>query len=390
MDDVASRTAKPERRMASWRPSSPPARATASARARQPRAQAEPEVPRSRWAGVGLVVFALLAAIVLAATAPLEPDEAAGVTVVQPSPSATVPAKPTPSLGTGPVPEVAPSILDPGVALTAESTLDLTVSLPETPIRPRDLKVAVFRNDREVARLPGRGPEVSVDDVELKRGENVLTAALVGPGGIGPLSEPVIITLDADPPEVTVIAPPEGAIVDEGRVTVKGRSEPGANVSIRNASGGAPYELTVGPEGTFKAQVALGPKANRISIRATDALGNTRSVERRVVRAAFEADASLRVRPSSIRIARLPTTVRIVLKVSDAKGRPVDRAPVTFSVLPFGQSAEIYEAVTRDGKATWLKRIPKDGALRGEGKVTARVTLPDGTILDERATFDFE
>jgi hypothetical protein len=340
--------------------------------------------------GVGLVVLALVAAIVLAATTPLDPESAGTAMSQEATAVPSIEPEPTPSLPNGGVPEVAPDIVPPATVLTADPVMDLEVVVPETPFRPRDLRIVIFRDGKEVTRSNTRGEQVTVSDVKLKLGENALTAALEGPGGMGPMSEPVLVALDNEPPEISLGAPRDGARTDDEDVTVRGSSEPGALVSIRNDARGAPYELTVGPDGTFRASVALAPRVNRISVRATDALGNQRTVTIKVIRNAFEAEVVLRVRPSSLSISQLPAPLRISITVADAAGDPVDGAPVVFTLGPFGQSAETFETETSDGRARWAKNIPRDGALRGEGKVSASVTLPDGTEVVERASFVFE
>jgi hypothetical protein len=61
-------------------------------------------------------------------------------------------------------------------------------------------------------------------------------------------------------------------------VVVHGQTEAGANVTVD----GTP--VSVAPDGSFAATVPLVPGSNQITIRATDAAGNTATVKRTVVR----------------------------------------------------------------------------------------------------------
>jgi hypothetical protein len=380
--------------MASWRPSTRTTRPHGDGGRGDGGPPDADRVSRARWLGVALVVLALVSAILMAATAPLPDPSSVGAVASSADPDGTDPvdatASPPPDQPDGEVPQEVPVLVPPEATRTRERSIDLLVTVPETRLRPRDLRLHVLRGDRVMADVRATRGEVAVTEIRLRLGDNVLTAALVGPGGMGPRSEPITVTVDREAPAVRIEAPRNGQSVQGASVNVRGTTEPGALVTITNRGHGGPYSLTAGPDGAFRASVALATGGNRITVRVEDDLGNARTADLRVVRGRFEATARLRLRPRELRLARLPARLTITLVVRSTQGDPVARAPVVFSLGPFGQSVDTFETTTdRDGRAVWVKNIPRDGARRGVGKVTATVTLPDGRSIVARADLEF-
>ena len=60
----------------------------------------------------------------------------------------------------------------------------------------------------------------------------------------------------------------------------------------------------------------------------------------------------------------------------------MDGAAVTFSVSQPGVTTATYDTTTKDGVAELANvPLPRDGAVAGDGFVTAYVTLSDGTVV---------
>lgn len=385
MDDAGSRTGKADRRMATWRPSVETGRRTPGDPYAAARPEGPQEVSRARWLGVGFVMLALAATVVLAATAPAAPTLDAGPPATpRPSTMASTGSLP----GSGTAPREAPGIVPPEDTATNDRDLDLRITLPELEPGPR-LRLHVFRNGKKVADVKARDQEALVKGIRLRPGANTITAALDGPGGLGPVSAPLVMTLDTEAPSLRVSAPRDGQIVDDPSITVRGTSDPGALVTVANAARGAPFAVTPGPDGVFRVAVPLASGLNRIRVRSEDDLGNSRTADVEITRGAFQADLELRLKPASLKLERLPSQVTVTLTVTDAVGRPVDGARVIFSIGPFGQPTEVYPTSTKDGRAVWRKTIIRDLALRGTGKVTAKVWLPDGRTRIVSRDFPF-
>jgi hypothetical protein len=82
------------------------------------------------------------------------------------------------------------------------------------------------------------------------------------------LARQLTFKVDATPPVVTILSPLEGAVTSTGALSITGRTEAGASVSINGAS------VAVQPSGEFSGSVTLSEGANAIQIVATDLAGN--------------------------------------------------------------------------------------------------------------------
>jgi hypothetical protein len=236
-------------------------------------------------------------------------------------------------------------------------------------------------------RVPA-GAGMTVRGIPLRSGKNTITAAFVGPSGEGPRSTPILITLDNTRPTLSVKAPAQKATVTGPTVTVRGTTEAGATVTVAIAATSWSTVLTAGRNGRFAAVVDLASGSNQLTITSADAAGNATTATRTVVRSSGGAAAQLTLTPDTFRLRDLPQELNVLVTVVDVRGRPVDGAPVTFSLSPPGQPTSTYQATCTGGLATWSGvTLQRDGAIAGAGFVTARVTLADGTIVQTSAPF---
>jgi hypothetical protein len=148
--------------------------------------------------------------------------------------------------------------------------------------------------------------------------------------------------------------------------------------------------VSVRDDGTFSVDVPLGSGRNAITVTAADALGNERSQSVTVTRGDPADNARLTVRPRALEVSELPASVDIRLQVTDPTGRPLDGAPVTFSLSPSGQSTSTYQTTTEEGVAEWSGvQIPRQGAVPGRGLVAALVILPSGERINKSVALEF-
>jgi hypothetical protein len=106
-----------------------------------------------------------------------------------------------------------------------------------------------------------------------------------------------------------------------------------------------------------------------------------------VTRGTGVPDAQLQLSKTSFRLRNLPTQFDATLLVLDANGVAVEGASVTFSLSPPGAPTSTYSATTAAGRAAWQHVTLPDGLQAGDGFVTARVTLGDGTSLQRIVSF---
>jgi hypothetical protein len=363
--------------MASARPASTKSQGSGSSRSSKGGSGDGGEVSAARWAGVALVITALVAAIVLAVISPSDPGGGtpSAAAVDEPTP------EPTPAVPDGPVPVVAPEIIVPKDGLvTREVEVDLTVAVPQDEIPRRDLQLWIMREgERLETRVRPKVGNVSIPALRLEEGPNEIVALLRGPGGSGPTSKPVTITLDRDPPPLQVTAPKENKKTTNSTITVAGTSEVGAKIVIKNNTTGAAWEESVGPTGKFDAPIRLDLGANKIRVLATDSAGNTARRTVNVRRIDARPTVKLKVSDKTIKVSSLPENIRASVTVTDGAGDPVAGAEVVFSLVVPGGPSSVEETGTKaNGRASWGVRIPRGDTRQGDGHIEVVVTTPDG------------
>ena len=351
-----------------------------------------PGIGRARWAGVGLVIAALLGAI--------------GLAIV--SPSASDPADPGSAIRPGADPSPAPSVIvqtpvaQPKITspedgwLIGEWYVELTADIPEDPLPRKSLKIAVYRDGVEVTRQAlGRqvaGESVSVPDVSLQAGQNVLTVALVGPGGgVGPMSEAVTVTQDRDAPELTITSPESGSVTTEETIIVAGESEPGATVAVQNPARDFDREIGVGPSGTFEVSVRLAMGKNCITLRSTDQTTRGPDHEASIVvqRKDGRPVVDLQV-PKKVARSDLSKPIRIVVIATDADGKPIEGATVSFALgFPGSTAQDLEDQTDSEGRVVW-RVAPGASTSASQLTVTVDVIAPDGEQRQRSASIPIQ
>jgi hypothetical protein len=304
---------------------------------------------------VGLVVAALLGAIFLAVVSPSGTTDPTDGMLPGTSGSQASQA-PDASPGDGRLPVGRPEITAPrDGGVIGEWYIDVTVAVPEEPLPRRSLALVILRQGAEAKRLarPQPGSSVTVPDVPLVEGQNVLTAALAGPGGMGPVSDPVAIIQDRDAPVLGIDSPEDGTETTESTIGLSGTSEAGASVTIENAAKGWDNTLRVGPSGSFEISVPLALGRNRISIHSKDGAGMeqraTVVVQRKDGRPVIKLSA-----PKRLARGELPKQIRVVVDVTDADGKAIEGATVSYNLGgPGRESVDFDDETSASGRSTW-------------------------------------
>jgi len=283
-----------------------------------------------------------------------------------------------------PVPP-APALLPVEQALVAASSIDLEVALPDglTPRRAHRLRVYV--NDELVRerRLPD-DPLARLADVPLEQGQNRVTAALAGPGGESLHSAALLLERDDEAP-VIHISSPASRNVFTPEVTLRGRTEGGALLTLRNTTNEEEYELDVAEDGLFEVRLSLTVGENVLSLRSRDRAGNRGRATLRLMRVESGAAVSLEVRPAQLRLEDLPASISLYARVQGLRGEALHGVAVTFSLSVPGQQTLTYQATSQSGLAVWRDiRLPRDGAHEGHGLATVMVVL--GEVQGEEVT----
>jgi hypothetical protein len=391
MADPYPRSSRPLKPRASARRKGRPDRATGQDDTRagtQTQAVTRPPLPRRTRIGIVIALMAIGGTVVLAGgaltnQAPLSSGSPHPVASGQPGRSTR------PSNGTS-VPDAAPLIGAPNAAVTKVTSWTARITIPKLSIRRHDLRLRIYLNGKQIRDLAIRtGSTMTVRNIALRRGENTITAAVAGPGGVGPISLPVTITVDRVAPGIKVGAPADGAVINSPSAEVRGITEAHAAVTVSNASNHARSTATAAADGTFQTTIELGPGRNNLTITAVDIAGNAARSTRTVVRGTGRADAQLTLSRDAFKLRRLPASLDVHLTVSDSDGVAADGVRVTFSLSPPGQPTSTYQTNTQHGSASWLGiTLTRDAIEAGTGFVTALVTLADGTVLRDTIHFD--
>jgi hypothetical protein len=336
---------------------------------------------------VALVIVALIGAIGLAVVSRSDDGDTAdpGGTTSDVTATASPPASPRDTR----LPVARPEIVSPKAGwIIGEWYVDVDVAVPEGETLPkRLLSIVVLRGDevlKSVAR-PEAGRTVTVSDVPLVAGANELTAALQGPGGLGPISEAVSITQDRDAPVLRISAPKAGTETLETTIEVTGTSEPGASVAVSNGANRWDADVGVGPAGSFEVRVPLALGRNRIVVRSTDVAGMEQQDDVVVVRKDGRPKIKISA-PKQVSRADLPKLIRIVVDVSDANGDDIQDAVVTYTLGGPGWTAQDFEDRTdADGRSTWEVELVAGGS-DSDPTLGVEVIAPNGERSQDSRT----
>lgn len=338
----------------------------------------EPEISAARWAGVALVIAAIVGAIILAVVSPS--DQESTTPAIAPAASATT--GPVASPVDAPVPTERLEIVAPISGITPEVDIEVTVDVPKIELPRKQVAVVILRNGERIAEVPREKPKTGgtqvVGGVRLLEGHNELTAALQGPGGdLGPLSDPLVMTVDLDAPALAITSPKNKTRTFEDSIEVTGTSEPGAEVRIKNATADYDQEIVVGPDGKYEQAVPLKVGPNKISVTSTSAAGIPDKKEVNVIRKDGKPTIELLSPPKTIKRGSLPKEIKLSVRVTDSAGDAMEGAVVSYNLSGLGRIAETSVDETNvNGRSNWIV-IVKPGGPGSDGLLlTVEVTSP--------------
>jgi hypothetical protein len=344
------------------------------------------DVSPARWAGVALVMAAIVGAIVMAMISSSDPGESSQPS--QPGSVAEIPA-PSPTAAVTavdvPIPVAQPVITSPADGTsTPEIEIAVTVDVPDdTTVRKRDLELHVY-NGSEVTTIerPAPGSTVTVEGVRLAPGENTIAAVLGTLAGPGPASDPVVVILDETKAKVEIISPQNKTETYDDVIPVQFTSEVGATVRVVNEANTFDDQTVVGPSGEHSLSVRLKRGKNRIVATSVDEAGQQQEDIVNVTRFDGRPKAKFVKFPRSV---NPPGDVRIVVDVTDSKGAPMPDAEVHFSLGGTGRVTDTETGITNErGRAVWNTTIARSTSPATTAELGVIVYSPSGdkAILD--------
>ena len=285
----------------------------------------------------------------------------------------------------------APVIVPPTEAYTNDDSVDVTVNVPASVVgdAKSSVRLWVAVGDNEPALLVEQavGPtsQQLIPNVELSKGRNAFQASIVSAGGESERSEAVTWVLDTSKPKLTIISPEDGSSTAKNTVTIKGKTQAGSSVRVRNDENGATTAVDANKDGLFEARIAIASGLNALLITTTDPAGNPNEANLTIRKGSGKTTAKLTATAYNFKTNKLPKSVTFTVVVTDPDGDPVGDAVALFTVSVPGLEAIVSSEikVNENGTARFTTSIPK-GALPGTGLATVLVDTDEFGKLTDR------
>ncbi len=276
-----------------------------------------------------------------------------------------------------------PILEAPDEPYTNQPSVDLVVTVPREVVGDEDVVMRLYLaleglDPAPIAELPvGTTPRMVIPDVALTLGRNDFSATLLGPGGESKSSPVVTWILDQTPPKIELSAPKDGATINRATIEVVGTTQGRSTLVARNDANNASVTGGAASDGSFRLTLPLDAGTNSVVVTSTDPAGNVGEVVVTVRRGSGVLVASVTATPVRLRLAQLPTPLRLTVSVTDPDGRPLAGAAVTFVVTAPGLPPVTFDTVSGpDGKATFETTIAV-GAVEGSLGVDVLVTTTE-------------
>ena len=285
----------------------------------------------------------------------------------------------------------APSIEVPEKPYTNQDKVDVTVNVPPAVTGLEDYTVRLY------VTLKDQDPQLIMEEpvgdisvlvlsgVSLAAGRNDLQAAIMGPAGESERSAVATWVLDQSKPKVSVISPKDNAQVKKAVVTIKGKSQAGAEIRLTNAANGAIATVVAGKDNLWETTLAIADGSNAITITATDPAGNENATQLSLRKGSGRLTAALTSSAYRFKASRLPKDITLKVAVTGPDGRRVAGATALFTISVPGLEAIVSGEVStnKSGVASFTTTIPA-GATPGGGLATVLVTSGNDTITDRQ------
>ncbi|MDO8483443.1 MAG: hypothetical protein Q7S35_00695 [Candidatus Limnocylindrales bacterium] len=268
-----------------------------------------------------------------------------------------------------------PTMQQPAEPYTAETTVDLVVTVPSEVAGDQNSRIRVYLALKDQAPTPIQEAPLAatpqtVIPVELTKGINDFSVTIVGPGGESDPSPVVRYVLDQAPAKITISSPKEGAVVNGLTVEINGKTQGRTTLVARNAANGSSITSSAGSDGLFTLNLPLSTGTNEITITGTDPAGNVKELTLTVRRGSGQLTAVLGASAYKLSVAKLPQDLTLTASASDPDGNPVVGADITFTLSIPGIPTVTADMQTDDqGRATFTTAVP-EGADSGQGSAT--------------------
>jgi hypothetical protein len=207
------------------------------------------------------------------------------------------------------------------------------------------------------------------------------------------------VTLEGEDPRLVVEEPVGGISVQvlgavglsagrndmQAAITVKGKSQAGAEIRLQNAANGAIATTVAGKDNLWETKLAIADGSNAITVTATDPAGNENTAKLNVRKGSGRLTANLTSSAYRFKASKLPKSITLSVAVTGPDGRRVAGATALFTISVPGLEAIVSGEVrtSKSGVASFTTTIPA-GATPGGGLATVLVTSGSGTTTDRQ------
>ena len=288
-----------------------------------------------------------------------------------------------------------PHIASPAQPYTGQRNINIDVTVPAEAVGDPAAKVRVYLALEGLEAAPvGEWPVGEtghlIVPMELTEGRNAISATLVRSATEESEHSPIVIwILDLKPPRIAIASPEDGADIDTPDAIIRGTTHAGSTLVARNDANSASISTVAARDGSFEFQLPLAQGDNDIEITATDPAGNKRSKQLHLVQGSTEMRINLRSSLYTISVKHHPSSLQLVVLVTDPTKDPIEGARAFFTLQIPGLAPISNELLTGpDGRAIFT--TPLIGDLSVGGGV-ATVLVSDETYGDktDRVTLNF-
>ena len=274
-------------------------------------------------------------------------------------------------------PADSPRIASPEQQYTNIETVELSVSVPVEVLGDPTARVRFYLaleglEPAPVFDVPVGTTSRMIVPFDLTEGRNNISATLFRAEEESEHSPIVTYILDLTPPKITVSSPKNKAAIDAPQVRIKGTTQGNTTLVARNEANGTSITTAAGRDGSFDFILQLGTGANVIEITGTDPAGNVGTKTLTVLQGSDDMGVRLSASTYRISIKNPPSSIQLVVVVTDPTGKPLEGATAFFTVQIPGL-APISNQLTTGPEGRAVFTTPLVGELATGGGV--------GTVL---------
>ena len=291
-------------------------------------------------------------------------------------------------------PTDSPRITSPEQQYTNTETVDLTVSVPVEVLGDPTARVRFYLaleglEPAAVFDVPVGTTSRMIVPFDLTEGRNDISATLFRAEEESEHSPIVTYILDLTPPKITVSSPKNKSAIDAPQVRIKGTTQGNTTLVARNEANSTSITTAAGKDGTFDFVLQLGTGANVIVITGTDPAGNVGTKKLTVLQGSDDLGVRLSASTYRISVKNPPSSIQLVVVVTDPQGNPLEGATAFFTVQIPGLAPISNQLMTGpDGRAVFT--TPLVGELgTGGGIGTVLVTSELYGQSTDRVTLTF-